>query len=358
MKRKRSILDDQKQVLRIDPSDMLSRMAALPEQCLDGWGRGLAWQVPSRLRFSRQLLVLGMGGSAIGADLLKGFLERRIFKSISVNRTYSVPAWVGRETLVLLCSYSGNTEETLTAGREAARRGASLAAITSGGTLASWASQEGIPLLRIPSGWPPRSAIGYLTFAPLGFLVRLGWLTRKDLHVEEACASLKRFIASDLDPLIRRRSNPAKQIAAAVVGRLPVIYGASGGWEGITFRWRTQFEENGKTLAFHHLFPEATHNELSGWVQPKSLIRRMSVILLMDPGIHPRIQRRMEFTGEIIRRQGAHVLPVRVPGSSVFSRMLKMIALGDFSSAYLSLLYGVDPTPVERVEALKKFMAS
>ena len=174
--------------------------------------------------------------------------------------------------------------------------------------------------------------------------------------MEAACASLRRFIHQNLDSSVGGSSNPAKKLARRLEGRLPVLYGASDGWEGVTYRWRTQLEENAKTLAFHHLFPEATHNEISGWLQPQALIKKMTALFLMDPSLHPQVQRRMEFTQRIIRAQGAEALTVRVTGTSFVERMLKMIALGDFVSVYLALAYQVDPTPVERVEALKKWL--
>ena len=350
------LLEDQSSIRRIDRSDMLGRVAMLPDQCADGWRCGLSWKIPSGFASSRQLLVLGMGGSAIGADLVQGVLADQIPRPILVNRTYTLPAWVDRNTLVLACSYSGNTEETLSAAQRAKAKGARMLAITSGGQLADRAHREGFPLLRIPAELPPRSAVGYLAFAPLGMLVRLGWVPRKSLPVERACAVLHRFIDSRLAPAVRTASNPAKRLAAALVGRLPILYGASGGWEGVTYRWRTQLEENSKTLAFHHLFPESTHNEISAWLQPKSLIKQMTAIFLSDPAIHPRILRRMEFVRRIIRSQGAGVETVSVNGQTRLERLLRLVAVGDFMSVYLSLLYRSDPTPVERVEGLKRYM--
>ena len=337
---------------------MLQRAAALPEQCLDGWRKGLAWEIPSRFRSLEQMAVLGMGGSAIGADLLQGILsDEAIQRPMAVNRTYTIPRWIGRKTLVLVCSYSGNTEETLSGAFQAKKQGAHLLAITSGGKLASWAAEHRIPLLRIPAGLPPRSAVGTLTFAPLGLMARLGWARRKDLPVEAACRGLAREIQTHWAPSVRTAANPAKQIAQALKGRLPILYGAAGGWEGVVYRWRTQLEENSKTLAFHHIFPEATHNEISGWLQPKPLMNRLAALFLTDPAVHPRTLRRMKFTAGIIRDQGASVQRVRVSGRSRMERMLNLIALGDFVSIYLGILYKIDPTPVERVEALKKFMS-
>ncbi len=341
---------------RLDPSDMLGRAAALPDQCEEGWERGLSWSVPRRHASLKQVLVLGMGGSAIGADLLQGAVGECLERMVAVNRTYTLPGWVGRGALVLACSYSGNTEETLSAAELARRRGAPILAITSGGKLAGWARRWRFPLLQIPAGLPPRSAVGYLTFAPLGLFAGLGWICERELGVEKACAGLRRYIASSLAAGIPARLNPAKRLAADLTGRLPVLYGAAGGWEGVTYRWRTQLEENAKTLAFHHLFPEATHNEISAWLNPKGLLRSMTAVFLTDPAIHPRILRRMEFVRRIVRAEGARVRTVSAPGATRLERMLKLIALGDFTSVYLGILYRVDPTPVKRVEALKRFM--
>ena len=350
------LLDDPLSLRRADPSDMLGRAAALPDQCVEGWERGLSWKVPRRHASLKQVLVLGMGGSAIGADLLQGAVGECMERPVAVNRTYTLPGWVDRRTLVLACSYSGNTEETLSAAELARQAGAPVLAITSGGKLAAWARRHRFPLLQISAGLPPRSAVGYLTFAPLGLFAGFGWVCERELGVERACAGLRRYIASSLASDVPTRLNPAKRLAADLTGRLPVLYGAAGGWEGVTYRWRTQLEENAKTLAFHHLFPEATHNEISAWLNPKGLMRNLAAVFLTDRAIHPRILRRMEFVRRIVRAEGARVRTVSAAGPTLLERMLRMIALGDFTSVYLGILYRVDPTPVERVEALKRFM--
>ena len=337
---------------------MLGRATSFAAQCRWGWEQGLAFRLPRSFQQARQLLMLGVGGSAIGAELLQGIVGDRIRRPVVVNRTYTLPAWVDRKTLGIICSYSGNTEETLTAAQEAVRRGARVMAITSGGKLALWAGRDRFPVLLIPAGLPPRAAIGYQLFAPLGILVRMGWLNRRAVPAQEGWESVGRTIRQRLAPSIPTMENPAKQIALRLKGKLPILYGASGGWEGLAYRWRTQLEENAKTLAYHHLFPEATHNEISGWLQPKELMNRMVAIFLSDPAVHPRIRRRMTFTARIIGQQGAQVMTLGAGGRgrSALSRLLELVALGDFVSIYLGLLYRVDPTPVDRVEALKKWL--
>lgn len=335
---------------------MLGRVETLPFQCMEAWCRGLEWKVPPAARRAAHLVVLGMGGSAIGADILQGWLGDAVPKPVFVNRAYTIPQWVGRRSLALVCSYSGNTEETLAGAESARRQGARVLVVTSGGKLARWARRFRFPLLLIPKGLPPRSAVGYMTFVPLGMLARLGWVAGRRMPVEAACRGLETFIEERLGPEVPVSDNPAKKLAEALHGRLPVLYGAAGGWEGVTYRWRTQLEENSKTLAFHHLFPEATHNEISAWLNPPELVRRCAAVFLADAGMHPRTLRRMEFTRRVVRGEGAQAVTVQAPGATVQERLLKLIALGDFASVYLGLLYKVDPTPVVRVEALKRFM--
>lgn len=350
-------LDNFAAIRRLDPSGMLAKAATLPDQCLQGWRLGCSWKVPARLKRLDQLLVLGVGGSAIGGDLIQGFLAEGASKPVLVQRNYTLPAWVNRRTLALVVSYSGNTEETLTAAFQAKRRGAQILAVTSGGKLARWAVRNRFPLVRIPGGWPPRAAMGYGAFVPLGLMDRLGWFGRKDpFPVRQAAQEATRYILKKLAPEVPESRNPAKQLASRLQGGLPLLYGASGGWEGVVYRWRTQLEENAKTLAYHHLFPEATHNEISGWGEPRACMKEIRVLLMTDPAVHPRIRRRMDFTARVARQEGARIIPVEVPGRSRLARMLKLISLGDFVSVYLGLLYRVDPTPVVRVEALKRFM--
>lgn len=352
----KQMLDQPARWAQGDPAGMLIRAAALPQQYFEGWKMGLGCPLPAGWKNSSQLLVLGMGGSAIGGDFLNGVVGQQIARSITVSRTYELPAWVGPTTLVIICSYSGNTEETLSTAQQAHKRRARICAVTSGGKLAAWCLPKRIPFVKIPSGWPPRSAMGYLAGVPLGLLARLGLISRTRLRVEAACMEVERFILGALAPSIPSRRNPAKRLAAQLAGRLPVLYGFADGWEVVAYRWRTQIEENAKSLAFHHIFPEATHNEISGWVQPHLLVKKMTAIFLADRSMHPRTRRRMEFAAKIVQGEGAKTQFVEVAGRSRLSRMLKLVSLGDFTSIYLALLYGQDPTPVVRVEALKKYL--
>ena len=351
-----TLLDDLRGMKRMDPDGMLTHCLELPDQIRAGWQWGLDWRLPARWRNLDGICLLGMGGSAIGADLANGFAGGKLARPLRVNRDYRLPGGLHRRTGILISSYSGNTEETLSAAEAALRRGLPAAAITSGGKLAALARRRRLPLVLIPSGLPPRGAVGYGTFVLMGLLRRLKWIPA--IPVPSAAAGLERTIARSLAPAVPLRRNPAKQLARRLAGRIPILYGGADGWEGVTFRWRTQLEENAKTVCFHHIFPEATHNEISGWVHPAPGIRRTAAVFLTDPSVHPRTLKRMRFAARIIRREGAGCLEVGMKGPDRFDRMLRMIALGDFLSVYLAFLYRENPTPVVRVEALKKYLRS
>jgi len=345
-------LDSLAAIHRVDRADMLGLIDDLPTQCRQGYETG--WRLPLRCpRPVGQVVFVGMGGSAISGDLVKAVLTDRARVPISVQRTYTLLASVSRETLVITSSYSGDTEETLSAYRQARRRGAMVAAVTSGGRLARLAQRDGVPWGPVPSGLPPRAALGYLAAIPLGMLARLGLAPITAAELRAATVATARVVRA-WAPQVPTRRNLAKQLAHQFLGRLVVVYGADGGWEAVVARWRGQLAENAKALASSHLFPEMTHNEINGWAFPRPLVRRCAAVFLTDRTVHPRVQRRMAITARIIRRVGARVIPVAVPGPSRLSRLLSMIALGDYLSVYLAVLHRVDPTPVEHVTAVKR----
>ncbi len=346
-------LDSMPAIRRLDRSDMLDLIAELPSHFDEGYATGQRLRVPGAR--PAQVLFIGMGGSAISGDLVKSLLTARARVPISVQRTYDLPAWVGPQTLVIASSYSGDTEETLSAYGQARRRGARLVAVTSGGQLARLARRDGVPWGVVPPGLPPRAALGYLAGTPLGFLGRAGVSPLTAAHLQAATAAMARTMRA-WAPEVPARRNLAKQLANRLLGRLVVLYGADGGWEAVVARWRGQLAENAKTLASSHLFPEMNHNEVNGWEFPPRLLRQCAVLLLTDWDLHPRVQQRMTITTQIIRTSGALVLPVAVPGPTPVSRLLSMIALGDYLSVYLALLHRVDPTPVARVTYLKRHL--
>lgn len=349
-----AILDSVEAIRRIDRFCMLDHIAGLPQQFLEGYRAG--WCLTLRPRVIEQVLFVGMGGSAVNGDLVKAWLTSSARLPISVQRTYDLPAWVSRRTLVFASSYSGDTEETLSAYVQARRRGASLVAVTSGGVLGRWVKRDGVPWGRVPLGLPPRAALGYLCATPLGMLARAGVADISERQLRVAALATARAMRA-WGPAVPARRNLAKQLALSMQGRFVVVYGADGGWEAVVTRWRGQLAENAKALASSHLFPEMNHNEVNGWRFPSRLLRQSVAVFLMDPALHPRVWARMAITMRILRKVGARVIPVTVAGPTLLSRTLSAIALGDSLSVYLAVLNRADPTPVDRVVFLKRALS-
>ncbi|MDR7430805.1 MAG: bifunctional phosphoglucose/phosphomannose isomerase [Armatimonadota bacterium] len=348
------VLDDAGRRSVLDPQDMVGLVVRTPEFLREGWELGLHLGSPPPS--PRHLLVLGMGGSGIGGDLLRGLLYDRVGFPVTVVKDYSLPAWVGPQDVVFACSYSGNTEETLSAYGAAGRAGARRVAVTSGGQLADRAQAEGIPWVRIPPGLPPRAALGYLLGPMLGALHRWGWTEGLEEEVGEAVAVL-RELSARWGPEVPTVDNPAKQLARALVGRLPVVYATSRLSEAAALRWKTQLNENSKVYATWNVFPELNHNETVGWAlagQPEGLLE---VVILRDPEDPPRLVRRLEVTREVaLGAAGFH--EVWAHGHGRLSRVLSLVLFGDLVSVYLAYLNEVDPTPVAAIDELKRRLES
>ncbi len=346
----------EEQIRRLDASDMLARLTSMPHQLAE------AMEIVSRtdLRWQggniRNVLVAGVGGSAIGGDLLRNYLVDVVDVPILVNREYELPAFVGPDTVVLACSYSGNTEETLAAYREALRRKAQIVIIASGGQLARLAAQEAVPLILIPSGFPPRAALGYSFTALLMSLYRLGVIENQEKQLREAQNVLFRSI-EEYGLAVPLDHNRAKQVALKIHRKLPIIYAWGHRLEVVALRWRAQLAENSKQLSSHHLFPEMNHNEIVGWGGLGEFRGKLVVLLLRDGGEPGAIQKRMEITKELIAPFAAEIVEIEAGGKTRLARLFFLICLGDYVSFYLAMLNGVDPTPVERIEELKTRLA-
>ncbi|MBO2519694.1 bifunctional phosphoglucose/phosphomannose isomerase [Limnochorda sp.] len=350
-----ALLDDRQACQALDPSDMAGAIHGLPEQCEEAWRGAQSADLPPWER-PRQVVVLGMGGSAIGAELVAGLLEGSAPVPIAVHRGYGVPGYVGPETLVIASSYSGNTEETLSGYDAAKSRGAQLVAVTTGGALAERAERDGVPWVRIPSGLQPRAAIGHSLVPQLAILHRAGLMENPEPSVQEAIRVLK-GLRERLEPAVPAAQNEAKQIALDFHQRLPVIYGTQG-WKGVVaYRWKTQINENAKAQAMANQFPELNHNETVGWEVPPAINRLCQVVLLREPDDPALIRRRIEVTAELMRPHVAGIREVWAEGDSALARLFSLLYLGDYVSLYLAYLYRVDPTPVKAIDRLKRELA-
>ncbi len=345
------ILDDGSVLQERDPDGMLETLAGLPEQCKAALRLGHEAPLPD-LKKPRQVVMGGLGGSAIGGDLVRVLVARETRVPVAVVRDYLLPAYVNEETLVFLTSYSGNTEETLSAYEDAGRKGAGRIVLTTGGKLAELARRDGVPLIRVPAGLPPRSSVGYLSLPVLLVLARLGIISFKEEAGDELVEILRRT-REELEPATPREKNRAKDLALRLYGRIPVVYGSTHTTEVAATRWKGQINENAKALAYCNVFPEMNHNEIVGFEAPPELLRSLAVIFLRDNADHPRVQARIEITKGLIADKVAGIDEFRGEGSHLLSRIFSLIYLGDYTSVYLALLYGINPRPVAVIDHLK-----
>lgn len=330
---------------------MLEAILGLPEQCDDALALSRRWSLPFRRPHPAHLVVTGMGGSAMGGDLLRCAVGHVSPFPIWVNRQYQVPQWVNDRSFVIAVSYSGNTEETLAAYQDAKRRRARLAVVASGGRLLELARRDGIPALAIPTGYAPRAALGY-TFIPQ-YVLWARFTGTPDRELRQAISALRL-----MRPVGSLRRHPAWALARRLHRRRIFLYGSQDYLEAAVFRWRTQIEENAKQLASHHLLPEMNHNEIVGWLRSNPEVRQSIAVFLVDPRDHPRIRRRVQWSVQWIRRAGGQAITVPARGPTRLARLLSVIYLGDLVSYGLALLNRQDPTPVPPIASLKAFLAS
>lgn len=328
-----------------DLPDQFERSLDMQFDFLDGYQREY-----------RNIVVSGMGGSAIGGDILRTYSLKRASLPVIVNRDYDVPNFIDERTLFFAISYSGNTEETLSSYEQAKNKGAAIVCITSGGTLAQKALQDGYGVIRIPSGFVPRAATGYL-FAPLVlFLEKLGLLKEVKEEIQETVGVLRK-LRGKINPDVEKQDNEAKRIASELKDSVPVIWGVVGTSETAAMRWKGQINENAKSPAFANVFPELNHNEVVGFEVPEGILSRQVYIILRDKRDNSRINKRIDITKKIIEKKVKSTIEIESQGESCLARFYSLTYIGDYVSVYLALEYGINPTPVETIDYLKAELA-
>ncbi|MFN8619447.1 MAG: bifunctional phosphoglucose/phosphomannose isomerase [Chloroflexota bacterium] len=348
------VLDDVAAIARTDRSGMLVQVATLPAQVREAWTRSRALDLPGRHSQATSVALLGTGPAGIWGDLVAGIWSDRLKLPLAVVRGYDLPAWVGPDTLVVAGSWSGSTEETLGAVEAAFQRRCPVAVIAGGGPLASVAERVSLPLLKLPTTGRARSVVGAGVTLLAGALERAGALPLADDEVEAAAAEADAALAA-WGPDVPTEGNAAKQLAWALVDRIPVVVG-SGALAAVARRWKTQLNENAKTTAFWDELPEASHNTVAGFPRPDSALDHELMVLLSSPSDHPRTTLRAELTTELLEEAGIAFQSVVLDGPSRFAQALRGIVLGDLVSAYLGVLQGVDPTPVDATARLEDAM--
>jgi glucose/mannose-6-phosphate isomerase len=350
-------LDDPRELAGADPGGMLSVVERFGEQVEEAIQIGRADIELPEPRGLKAVVVLGMGGSGISGDVVAAVApDGGMRLPILTVKGYRLPSFVDSDCLVFAVSYSGNTEETLDCLKQAQGAGARLVAVSSDGSLSEIAARDRIPLFTIPGGMQPRAALGYLFVPILSALQRMGMVS-----------GLLEQLGSAVQMLYRRReeygresdvdSNPTKRLARDLVGYLPVIYGAEGPPAVASLRWKAQLNEMAKVPAFCNSFPELNHNETVGWQNLEEICSRCHLVVLRDSLEHERVEKRIDITLELIAESIGYTTQVCARGSNRLERMLDLIYFGDFTGVYLALVLGQDPTPVSRIDELKRRLA-
>jgi len=324
--------------INIDSQDMLGHIQKLPSLIDDSYRLGQYVKVTKQVN---KILIVGMGGSSIAGELLKTYLEDICPLPIFVVRNYTLPKFIDDKTLCFACSYSGNTEETLGAYREARKRNCQIVVITSGGKLMKAAEADRLQIVPIPKGIQPRAAFEFCFFPMLATLENARIIPPQSKHVKEVVNQLRKPGYGKI----------AKDIAQKIYGQTPIIY-ASEKFSEVAYRWKTQFCENSKILAYHHVFPEMNHNELTGFENPQG---KFHVILFKSVLDHRRVQKKMKICEKIFKRT-AGLTVFNLKGQNLITEIFSATYTGDLVSYYLALMYKVDPSPVKLVEELKKEM--
>lgn len=336
----------------LDQSNLLHMITESPSQLGVGFDLAKGISVPGTFR---SIMISGMGGSALPGNLFRIYLndlfqaERPTEQPLSVyqNRSYSLPPESYHECLNFICSYSGNTEETIASFEEALKNNLPCIALSAGGKIESMAKEHGVPHIKLPipfENFQPRVGTGYFFGAMYQVLVNQELVPDMTAELLRETESLKSRM-----PVLEEEG---RRLAAQMKGKTPVIY-TTAKYKSVAMVWKIKLNENAKTPAFWNFFPELNHNEMVGWTLPQSAF---FVLMLRDSETHPQNLKRIDITAQLLRKQGVTVEILDMEGGSVYSKVFTSIALGDFASYFLALEYGQDPTPVAMVEDLKKML--
>jgi len=354
----RGDLDDGAAYEGIDPSGMFGYAEAFPAQVEEAARIGRDFSPPAGFRSPKQIVLAGMGGSAVAGDFLARLCEDRLTVPFSVIRSYQIPAYVGRDTLFIASSHSGDTEETLAATSAALRREARIICITTGGKLKSFAQRHRgrrVSLLATPQKDPPmqpRAALGYSLIPLVRAFETLGLYPGAGRQIGEAIPLLQQ-LRDRSHQGVPTQHNTAKQIALELYERIPWVQGTAGIMSAAAYRWRTQCNENSKTLAYSSEYSELNHNEVIGWERAERLQGQPSVIILRSPDDHWRIRARVDITRKRLMEPKAPVRLIEAEGRSPLAQLLWTVYLGDWVTLYLALLNRVDPGSIESIRTLK-----
>src|SRR5213594_3651949 len=348
-----SVIESVERIRAADPGDMLGRIKELPDQMRDAWAIAGRASLPSGYAGVRNVTLAGMGGSAICGDLAAALLADELKVPMSVHRDYGLPAFVGPESLVIASSYSGNTEETLSAFEASRVRGAKVLALTTGGKLAELARAAGFPVVTFSYKARPRATLGYSLGLVLGALTKLGLVRDLSGEIDLALADLGK-LGERVDE--RARTNDAKKLARELYGRVVVAYGA-GVMGVLARRVKGQWNENAKNWSAYDVMSELNHNAVVGFPNPPIAKEALTVLLLRSDRDNPRHKIRFDVTRELLDRAQIPHRTLQFVGRNMLSEALQTVLFTDYVSFYVALLNGADPSPNDAIDYLKDRLA-
>lgn len=308
--------------------------------------------IPHLNNSMQNIIYLGMGGSAIAGDIIKEVLYDNLNVPLQINRGYEIPGYCSESSLIIASSYSGNTEETINAVKKAEKTGAQIVAITSGGEMLKLAKRKKWPVLLVPKGFPPRQAFGYLFF----LAYQLVLLTIEQKMSSEEFDYLIHFAESMVqvsdEQSVEGRAF-TKDLALRLKNKIPIIYSSAPYIATVATRWKNQFQENSKSMAFSNVIPEMNHNEIVGWEMESLPYKDYLVLFLEYEQPNSRIEIRIQFTKSIIRDRETEVVEIYAEGKSLLAKVISLIIKGDWISYYLALLYERNPATIVNIDYLK-----
>ena len=335
----------------IDKDDMYQSIWDFPENIIDAIELSENITLKNEYLDVNNIIIAGMGGSAIGGDVVYSLIKNEIKIPFVVNRGYDLPAWANSSTLIICSSYSGNTEETISILEEAKSLGAKVIGITTGGVLESLCKNYSFDFVNIPSGLQPRAALAF-SFIPLLYILKKTSL----INVE-----VNNWLESSVDLIKSKReeyssdkeNNPVYQLANKLYNKLPIIYADSTSLETVAVRLKGQICENSKILAYHSIYPEMNHNEIVGWENNEEFFSNYYVLWLMDEEMNSRNKSRKNIISEILSDLNVSQQEIKVDGNSFKERFLLLIHYGDWLSYWCAILHNTDPSPVKNIQTLK-----
>ncbi|MBA4405798.1 bifunctional phosphoglucose/phosphomannose isomerase [bacterium] len=342
-------MDLKEMITKLDPENQFKVLTDSYKQVEYAWNIEIDYASIETNKI-KNIILTGLGGSAIGGELLQNYLRTELNYPYTVNRNYDLPLYVNEESLVIVSSYSGNTEETISALNQAIERNCQIVCISTGGKVEAIAKKNYIPFGKLLTGFQPRYALWINFFTLIKTLHSLKLVPSQTENVQQAIELLKRKGVEYSGSV-----NQAVDIAEKLLGYVPLVYVVNDVTSAVGTRWKGQFNENAKQHAFFGNLPELNHNEILGWEGYKPAMN-FKLINILDNDYHPQVKKRYELTSEMVRKAGAEIIDIKSDQANIKLRLIEMIYLGDWTTYYYALMRGYNPTAIDSINYLKEHL--